>query len=123
MFSLILAATISAQIHNVVDGDTMDMILQPLPTLQIIERVRVYGVDTPELNSPKACERRDAKKAEELVSQYIGKDIFITPIGVGKYGRLIAQVYVNGDDLADILIDKGLGVLYLHGRRKPWICN
>jgi len=38
----------------------------------------------------------------------------------GKYFRIIADVYVDGENLASILIKKGLARPYDGGKRKSW---
>lgn len=37
-----------------------------------------------------------------------------------RYGRTLARVYLDGRDLADLLIEAGLGRPYDGGRRASW---
>jgi endonuclease YncB( thermonuclease family) len=94
--------------------------------------VRLYGIDTPEMNSKDPIELLKAKNVTEYVRGLIEKKIVqievLTNTRVydmsergrmikGKYGRLLAIVYVNGVSLTHDLISKGMGVVYFGGSK------
>ncbi|MDH4154137.1 MAG: thermonuclease family protein [Nitrospira sp.] len=77
-----------------VDGDTIRI---------GSERVRLRGIDTPEMNEhagPAAKQR-----LEELLRS---GPIRIMPHSRDVYRRLVADVFVNGQNVADILRSEGL---------------
>ncbi|MEM7073353.1 MAG: thermonuclease family protein, partial [Pseudomonadota bacterium] len=99
---------------TVIDGDTFKTAppwlissLQPLS-------VRIRGIDTPEKGRWADCqsERRLARLAARHTQNKLAKAhrIELRNIDWGKYGgRVVADVWVDGDSLAQSLIKAGLG--------------
>ena len=96
-------APTSATVASVYDGDTF--------TLDTGDKVRVGGVNTPELR-PAEAYGIEAREATEAFVE--GKEVTLTYGSVQRdsYGRLIAWVEVDGEPLADHLIERGLGHLF-----------
>lgn len=110
----------------VVDGDTFDGEVTRWFE-RIIIRVRVAGIDTPELHSSCARERDAAKAARDAVAELLlgptssSRTITLEGVQPDKYsGRYLATVKVDGVPLSDILIQRGLGRAYFGGTRQPW---
>ena len=89
-----------------VDGDTIDVIIDLGFDLYKKERVRVAGVDTPEKRTRDLEEKElgiDATNwlTEQLDSAIDGEDDLVirTEIdgGFGKYGRLLGWLYIGED--------------------------
>ena len=95
----------SATVVAVYDGDTM--------TLNTGDKVRLRGINTPELRpaEPFGVEARDA--ARDLIMNQQVQLIYGGPPGTNRdaYGRLVASVRVGEVDLATYLIERGLGHL------------
>lgn len=93
-----------ARVISVYDGDTF--------TLDTGDRVRLRGVNTPELKpyEPFAAESRDATE-----SFLIGKEITLSYGSTIRdhYGRLLAQASVDGQDLSQYLVERGLAHVFL----------
>ena len=94
------------EIVKVVDGDTIDVIIDLGFDLYKKERVRVAGVDTPEKRTRNLEEKElgiDATNwlTEQLDSAIVGEDDLVirTEIdgGFGKYGRLLGWLYIGED--------------------------
>ena len=94
------------EIVKVVDGDTIDVIIDLGFDLYKKERVRVAGVDTPEKRTRDLEEKKlgiDATNwiTEQLESAIDGEDDLVirTEIdgGFGKYGRLLGWLYIGED--------------------------
>ena len=94
------------EIVKVVDGDTIDVIIDLGFDLYKKERVRVAGVDTPEKRTRNLEEKElgiDATNSltEQLDSAIDGEDDLVirTEIdgGFGKYGRLLGWLYIGED--------------------------
>jgi len=66
------------------------------------ERIRLRGIDTPELNEP---EGQAAK--ERLEALLRSGTVSIVPHGRDVYDRLVADVFVNGENVAEILKREG----------------
>lgn len=82
----------SQPIHTI-DGDTLRM---------GSERIRLRGIDTPELTEPRGQEAR--QRLEQLLKE---GPIRIVPHGQDVYGRTVADVFVNGINVADVLRNEG----------------
>ena len=88
----------SQPIHTI-DGDTLRM--GP-------ERIRLRGIDTPELNEPRGQEAR--QRLEQLLKE---GPIRIVPHGQDVYGRTVADVFVNGRNVAEVLKIEGFAKPHL----------
>ena len=67
------------------------------------ERIRIRGMSTPEMSQPGAA------RARERLDQILHSgNVTVTPRAVDKYGRTVADVYVNGRNVADIMLAEGL---------------
>jgi endonuclease YncB( thermonuclease family) len=66
------------------------------------DRVRLRGIDTPELNEPGGQAAR--QRLEQLLKE---GPIRIVPHGQDVYGRTIADVFVDGRNVADVLRQEG----------------
>ena len=76
-----------------IDGDTLRM--GP-------ERIRLRGIDTLELTEPRGPEAR--QRLEQLLKE---GPIRIVPHGQDVYGRTVADVFVNGKNVAEVLRSEG----------------
>ncbi|MCC6141695.1 MAG: thermonuclease family protein [Nitrospira sp.] len=85
--------TPTSQSIRTIDGDTLRM--GP-------ERIRLRGIDTPELNEPRGPEAR--QRLEQLLKE---GPIRIVPHGQDVYGRTVADVFVNGKNVAEVLKQEG----------------
>lgn len=86
----------------VLDGDTLR-----LPDGQ---RVRLAAVDTPELGRPCAAEARDFTAARLAQATAFALDPPAPPRD--HYGRLLADVLLDGESLSAALLGAGLATLY-----------
>jgi endonuclease YncB( thermonuclease family) len=93
-----------ASVLDVVDGDTIDVV-----TGGAQERVRLYGVDTPERGEP--CFFEAAARTEALTRG--GALLEPGPRQRDRYGRLLAYVYTpDGVSVDAQLIAEGLGTAW-----------
>jgi len=87
----------------IIDGDTF--------ILSSEKTVRIAMIDTPESGDPYAA------KAESLLSHLVlGKKVALAPLGLGldRYGRTLAEVFVDSMNIGKTLLDSGLALLYLY---------
>ena len=96
------------------DGDTITFNLPGLhPIIDEKISIRVNGIDTPEIKGKCEKEKYDAKQAKVMVADIL-KDaelIVLKNMERGKYFRIAADVFVDGENLADMLIEAWI---YLH---------
>jgi len=106
------------------DGDTITFNLPGLhPIIGEKISIRVNGIDTPEIRGKCEKEKYDAQQAKEMIADILkdAEQIDLKNIERGKYFRIVADVFVDGESLADILIETGLAVPYDGGTKgKDW---
>ncbi|WP_176082868.1 thermonuclease family protein [Martelella sp. HB161492] len=122
----IYSGPVRAEVVRIIDGDTILVHARPWPG-QIIETyVRLRGIDTPELHSSCADERRAAGEARDLVASLVhdGDEVELEKISGDKYfGRVVADVTLTDrSDLSTTLLREGLAVSYDGGRKTPYPC-
>jgi len=110
-----------ARCLKVIDGDTLELLIDTGFRTTRTERVRLLGVDTPELRSSDPEERERAQAAKTYVEDWLFPDstahfdewpLLIYSQKGDSFGRWLAEVQRNGSDLASDLIDAGHGVEY-----------
>lgn len=102
------------------DGDTVTFnIPNTHPLLGKKISVRVLGVDTAEIKGKGKCEKESARTARRLIESKLknAKNIELRNIKRDKYFRILADVYSDGESLAEILIKNRLAVQY-YGKTK-----
>lgn len=106
------------RINCVVDGDTY---------WKEGIKYRIMGLDTPEKKPRAKCgfEHSLSNKATRfLFEQFRGSNVTEVERGKDRYGRVLADTYVNGKLIAPIIIRNGLGVEYNAKKRREGIwCN
>lgn len=86
-------------------------------------RLRLMGIDTPEIKPRKDLPNRDehiakAKAAKDFLSNLIlGKIITVKFLQNDKYGRPLANIYQNNICLNELMIEKGYAKKYLGGTK------
>ena len=113
---------LQARLLRVVDGDTIVVDIPGYPDIVGREiSVRLAGCDTPELRDKRAEIRRMAVQAREMVRAVLAgcRVLELRNVRRGKYFRIVADISVDGEDLAQMLIRAGLGKPY-DGGHKGW---
>ena len=117
------------EIVKVLDGDTIDVIIDLGFDLYKKERVRIAGVDTPEKRTRDLEEKALGEDAtnwlkEQLDGAISGEDDLVIRTeldgGIGKYGRLLGWLYI-GDETESInerMIQQGYAWEYDGGTKK-----
>lgn len=86
-------------------------------------RYRLAGYDAPESRSLSDVEKRLAVIACFRLGWLLRphQDRKLEPLGMkDKYGRIVARLVVNGEDVAVTAVREGWGMPYLKGARAKW---
>ena len=105
----------SGHVIKVYDGDTITIASKmPYENSQLFRfNVRLNGIDTPEIKSKNENEKLLAKKARDSLSQLIiHKNITLQNVKNEKYGRILADVYLDDLHLNKWMIDQHFAVEY-----------
>lgn len=100
------------RINCVVDGDTLWV---------DGEKIRISGIDAPEIEGKCRYERDLAEQAKRRLGQLLSAEPFsVASSGKDRYGRALASVYLrDSGDVGIILVREGLARTWT-GRRMPW---
>ena len=115
-----LEGPVPAIVTRVIDGDTIEVRAQIWLEQEILVKVRLAGIDAPELTASCDDTRRAAHQARDLVVREVeGARVFLVRIRGDKYfGRVIGHVMTpKGEDLASLLLAAGLATTYSGSRR------
>ena len=107
----------SCKVDRVVDGDTIDVVLNLGFDILYKSRVRLYGIDTPESRTRNLDEKARGKMAGAFLKDAIEKGekvIIQTKLkdSRGKFGRVLGNVIVDGININQTMIENFLAVAY-----------
>ena len=108
------------------DGDTITFNLPGLhPIIGEKINIRVNGIDTPKIRGKCDQEKYNAKQAKAMVTDILkdAEQITLKNMERGKYFRIAADVYVDGENLGDLLIEAGIAVKYDGGKKIHQWCE
>jgi len=117
---------------SVYDGDTIFVTIPDVtPVLGERIGIRIRGIDTPEIRGKCEAEKRLAKEARDyinaLIEQGTGKDassiIELRQVERGKYYRLVADVYVDGNSVAESMLSMNIARSYDGQRKRLGWCD
>lgn len=114
-------------IAKVIDGDTIKVYIKDFPEALRQVSIRIAGIDTPEIGSKARCvkEAKLANQARDFVIKFLdsSKKVRFKPLGYGKYGRILADVYADDRNLATELVNANLAIAYSGGHRENYWCG
>lgn len=113
----------AADVVEVVDGDTLEVRVQIWLGQDVITRVRMTGIDTPELRGKCPAEKAMAQAAKEMLARLVADGgVVLRDVSYDKYGgRVLAVVSTrDGRNLAELLIAAGLARPYGGTARAGW---
>ena len=90
------------EVKGIVDGDTIDVIIDLGFDILFSSRVRLAGIDTPESRTTDKAEKALGLEAKEYLKKQLkdAKSVVIRTEKMDsseKYGRILGWVYVNGE--------------------------
>jgi micrococcal nuclease len=90
------------EVKNVVDGDTIDVVIDLGFDILFASRVRLAGIDTPESRTTDKAEKALGIEAKEYLKKQLkdAKSVVIRTEKMDsseKYGRILGWVYINGE--------------------------
>ena len=113
------------KVTKIVDGDTIDVLLDMGFDIKYQSRVRLFGIDTPESRTRNREEKvrgllskaylKDAiKKAKKLtIKTHKGSE-------TGKFGRILGEIFADGINLNLKMCTEGYAVQY-YGQNKSLV--
>jgi len=112
-----------AEVLRVIDGDTFEARVGVWPGMDVTTKVRLRGVDAPELRANCAAERSKAEAARNALARLLAQGrVGISEVSLDKYGgRVVADAAArNTASIAEALLAQGHVRRYGGGRRESW---
>jgi endonuclease YncB( thermonuclease family) len=108
------------KVIKVYDGDTLTLAttlpFEGSPMYRF--SVRTKGIDCPEMRTKNANEKHCAKLARDMIrSKCLNKIVELRNVELEKYGRILADIYVDGVDIKTFLLEANLAVAYDGGTK------
>jgi endonuclease YncB( thermonuclease family) len=112
---------ITGKVIKVYDGDTIT-IASKLPNTETpIYRfsVRLSGIDSAEIHGKTANEKKEAILARDALHNLIfGKMVHLKNVSTEKYGRILADVYLDNLHINEWMLNENLAVPYDGGTKQ-----
>ena len=117
------------KLERVVDGDTIDALIDVGFDIWVKKRIRYSGIDTWESRTRDLEEKAKGLEAKarnkELLMEVSSKPGYfrLKSFGVGKYGRVLGEIYIQDSNKNTIyinnqLINEGHAYIYEGGKKK-----
>ena len=117
------------KLERVVDGDTIDALIDVGFDIWVKKRIRYSGIDTWESRTRDLAEKAKGLEAKarnkELLMEVSSKSGYfrLKSFGVGKYGRVLGEIYIEDKEgkqynINKTLISEGHAYVYEGGKKK-----
>jgi len=117
------------KLERVVDGDTIDALIDVGFDIWVKKRIRYKGIDTWESRTRDLTEKAKgleakARNKELLMEVSENSGYFrLKSYGVGKYGRVLAEIFIEDAEgkqynINETLVAEGHGYVYDGGKKK-----
>ena len=117
------------KLKRVVDGDTIDALIDVGFDIWIKKRIRYSGIDTWESRTRDLAEKAKGLEAKarnkELLMEVSSKSGYfrLKSHGVGKYGRVLGEIFIEDAEgkqynINETLITEGHAYVYEGGKKK-----
>jgi micrococcal nuclease len=105
----------NAKLVRIIDGDTVDALIDLGFDVWIKKRIRLYGIDAPETRTRDLEEKRLGFAAKERLEELLeaSEGLFVlSSAGVGKYGRCLGTIFIDDKNINELLISEGHAAIY-----------
>tara|TARA_Y100001963_G_C6759980_1_gene438963 strand:- start:104 stop:493 length:390 start_codon:yes stop_codon:yes gene_type:complete len=117
------------KLERVVDGDTIDALIDVGFDIWVKKRIRYKGIDTWESRTRDLAEKAKGLEAKarnkELLMEISSKSGYfrLKSYGVGKYGRVLGEIFIEDSEgkqynINETLISEGHAYVYEGGKKK-----
>ena len=105
------------KVTKVVDGDTIDVIIDIGFDILYKSRVRLFGIDTPESRTRNLDEKKRGLLAKEYLKEALKKGTKLSvktykDYETGKFGRILGDIWIDGKSINAQMIKEFMAVPY-----------
>ena len=112
--------------HYCYDGDTCTISIPNVPKVFGDHiSVRLSGIDTPEIKGKCEQERLKAKEAKEFINDILSnaEHFELKQVTRGKYFRLVAEIWADGKNVNQMMLQQKLAIPYDGGTKDHDWCE
>lgn len=107
----------NAKLIRVIDGDTIDALIDLGFNVWVKKRIRLYGINTPETRTKDLEEKVAGFAATDRLIELLrqcGNEFVLVSHGVGKYGRCLGELFIENsqESVNQMLINEGHAEIY-----------
>ena len=108
----------TAKLDRVVDGDTVDALVDLGFNTWKKVRIRMHGMNAPESRTRDLEEKARGLASKIRLEELLDSGRFtLKSMGVGKFGRCLGIIYIDGININQTLINEGHATEYHGGKR------
>ena len=104
-----------AKLDRVIDGDTVDAMIDLGFDTWVHKRIRLEGIDAPETRTRDLDEKAQGYVTKERLTSLLeasNGEFMVVSHGVGKYGRCLGTIMIGKENINELLISEGLAEEY-----------
>jgi len=119
-FWVALVYEYNCKVKRVVDGDTVDVLIDLGFDIAYASRVRLYGIDTPESRTRDKDEKARGFISKDFLKSWLDKGSVVIRTRKdkkGKFGRILGEMVVDDININELMIEEHHAVKY-HGQSK-----
>ena len=105
----------NAKLDRVVDGDTVDAMIDLGFDTWVHKRIRLEGIDAPETRTRDLDEKAQGFITKDRLVDLLeasNGDFVLVSHGVGKYGRCLGTILIGEKNINELLLSEGLAEVY-----------
>ena len=116
----------NAKLVRVVDGDTCDAMIDLGFEVWVKKRIRFAGVDSWESRTRNKEEKKKGLEAKAYTKEMLESsdegNFTLKSYGTGKYGRVLGEIFIKGEDVSlnQLLKENGHAYEYDGGKKKKF---
>ena len=110
----------NCEVKRIVDGDTVDVLIDLGFDIAYSSRVRLYGIDTPESRTRDKDEKARGLISKDFLKSWLDKGSVVIRTRKdkkGKFGRVLGEMVVEDININELMIEEHHAVKY-HGQSK-----
>lgn len=111
--------TYKAKLIRIVEGDTVDAVIDLGFGVFMKQRIRLYGINTPDIRSNNLEEKEAGLDSKQRLTELLTREFIVKTImnKRGKFGRILGIVYIEDENsnrinLNDKLVEEGHAIRY-----------
>lgn len=117
------AYTYGIEIIKIVDGDTIDVLIDLGFHIKVKKKVRLQGINAPESRTRDLAEKKRGLAAKARLREMCSDEEFgeaklvLKCHGIGKYGRVLGEIFNHNCNLNRMMVSEGFATEYHGGKR------